>query len=299
MCLRLCDAVTGSWGKRFLACAEARNRYAGRAMNAQLLFTLALGFLFAVSPNTPAAELAPQVTVNLGKGVKLEFVLIKPGTFVMGSGKRYGNTDEPAHEVTLTKPFYLGKFKVTQEQWEALVGDNPSETKNRPNAEMRPVDNVSWEDIVKKFIPKLAEKMPKGLTPRLPREAEWEYACRAGSRTLFCFGDNEVGLRDYGWYDKNSNWEAQPVGQKKPNAWGLYDMHGNMWEWCADWMGHYAEGKFTDPTGPAEGSLKVLHGGYAALSADRCRSSNRIGFASTYRGRCGFRIAASLEVKDR
>ncbi len=241
-----------------------------------------------------AADPEPELSVELGSGIRIEFVLVKPGTFIMGSKKGWDHTEEPAHEVTITRPYYLGKFEVTQAQWLSVVGDNPGSPKDKIDSGNRPVNNVSWDDIMTKFIPNLAKRMPPGLIPRLPTEAEWEYACRAGSQTSYCYGDNEYDMGPYGWYDANAGWVVQPVGDRKPNDWGLYDMHGNVWEWCSDWMDSYEDKKATDPTGPAEGALKALRGGCIFIKPSLCRSTFRIGFATKYRGdNVGFRIAVT------
>ena len=195
-----------------------------------------------------------KLSVDLGGGVKMEFVLLRPGSFVMGSdsGSVYAT---PAHKVTLTKPFYLGKFEVTQEQWQAVMGGNPSLFKG-PKL---PVENVSWNRC-QRFLTKLQEKLP-GRKFALPTEAQWEYACRAGSTTKFSYGDDESSLGEYAWFSGNSGNTTHPVGGKKPNAWGLHDLHGNVREWCADWYANYPVGVATDPQGPSSGSHRVLRGG--------------------------------------
>jgi DNA-binding helix-hairpin-helix protein with protein kinase domain len=203
-----------------------------------------------------------KLTVDLGGTVTMELVLIRPGTFQMGE-------KQSAHKVTLTKAFYLGKCLVTQEQWERVMGSNPSNFKRAKN----PVETVSWDDC-QTFIRKLGEKVP-GQTFRLPTEAEWEYACRAGSTGEYCYGDGEGGLGEYAWYDSNSGRTTHPVGEKKPNAWGLYDMHGNVWEWCADWYGDYPNGEVTNPTGPGSGQFRVLRGGSWRDNPGYCRSASR------------------------
>ncbi len=236
-------------------------------------FAKSLARLEAVSKaKSPPKEL----TVDLGKGVKLEMVLIPAGEFMMGSPDSHKDADaeeKPQHRVRITKPFYLGKYPVTQEQWEAVMGDNPSYFKGPKN----PVELVSWEDC-QQFLGKLNAKSAAGGGKfQLPSEAQWEYACRAGSKTRYCFGDDEKQLREYAWYQGNSDDKTHPVGEKKPNAWGLYDMHGNVWEWCQDWWkdGYYKESPVDDPTGPTEGSGRVFRGGSWHDQARDCQSARR------------------------
>jgi formylglycine-generating enzyme required for sulfatase activity len=233
-------------------------------------------------------------TLDLGAGVKMEFVLIPAGSFLMGSEKG-GNDEKPVHKVTIAKPFYLGKYEVTQEQWQVVMGSNPSRFKGPKN----PVEMVSWNGC-QEFLKKINEKFP-GIGSRLPSEAEWEYACRAGSTTEYCFGDGETGLGDYAWYVTNSGrWsftnsgrETHPVGEKKPNAWGLYDMHGNVAEWCQDWYHDSYSGAPRDGSAwesPA-GSTRVIRGGLWNYYALSCRSANRYRYHpdSRYYG-IGFRF---------
>jgi formylglycine-generating enzyme required for sulfatase activity len=244
-----------------------------RARPAALLL-LALGCCLAVPAAQQEAVPGPAkiLSVELGGGVKLDLVLIRPGSFMMGSDKGYDNA-KPVHQVTITKPFYIGKYEVTQQQWQAVMGSNPSNFKGPTN----PVDTVSWDDC-QAYIKKLNEKSP-GAGFRLPTEAEWEYACRAGGTTQFCYGnygDEEAILGEYAWYSANSEGKTHPVGEKKPNAWGLYDMHGNVWEWCADWFADkYPDGPVNDPTGPSSGQSRVIRGGYWYSYAYNCRSANR------------------------
>ncbi len=200
----------------------------------------------------------------------MKFVLIPAGEFLMGSpeSEEYREDDEQQHRVRITKPFYLGVHEVTQEQYQRVMGENPSEFKGAN----LPVEQVSWEDAVE-FCRKLSEK--EGKTYRLPTEAEWEYACRAGSAARYCFGDDESQLGQYAWYDANSDVATHPVGGKLPNDWGLHDMHGNVWEWCQDWYGDYPSEDVTDPTGPKEGSDRVFRGGSWLRDAVLCRSAYR------------------------
>jgi formylglycine-generating enzyme required for sulfatase activity len=203
------------------------------------------------------------------------------------------DSDETRHKVKITKSFYMQTTEVTQAQWKAMMGmgNNPSGF----SGDNLPVECVSWDDA-QEFIKKLnAKENLAGWTYRLPTEAEWEYACRDGSTTRFCFGDNEGGLDNYCWYDNNSNKQTHPVGTKKPNAWGLYDMHGNVWEWCADWYGDYASSPVSDPKGSASGACRVLRGGGWCFSALGCRSASRYGSSPVYGDfYLGFRVACSV-----
>jgi len=184
--------------------------------------------------------------------VGMKFVRIDPGSFRMGSDDKDAD-EKPAHMVTLSKGFYLQTTEVTQSQWEAVMGTNPSHFKG-PD---RPVETVSWEDA-KEFLKKLNAK-EKDSRYRLPSEAEWECACRAGGQEP----DEAANLDEVAWWGKNSNGTTHPVGQKKPNAWGLFDMRGNVWEWLEDWYdsGAYARGQRLDPAGPGSGGSRVVRGG--------------------------------------
>jgi formylglycine-generating enzyme required for sulfatase activity len=252
-------------------------------------------------------RIEPTPETEFTNSLGMQFVLIPAGTFQMGSGmspketaKRYGGEAEwykpehPQHQVTISQPFYLQTTPVTQEQWQHVMGDNPSEFKKC--GKDCPVEMVSWDDI-QEFMKKL-NKMEKTDTYRLPTEAEWEYACRAGSTSEWCFGDIESFLGEYAWYDYNSQEQTHPVGQLKSNAWGLYDMHGNVWEWCQDWYGEYPAGPVTDPTGPASGEGRGLRGGSWNFSARYARSANRgssnPGLRNYYGSSDGFRVAKAL-----
>ncbi len=203
-----------------------------------------------------------------------EFVFIPPGSFIMGSSKREQDRfdEEATHFVKLTRGFFIQSTPVTQIQWQSVMGDNPSHFKScGPGC---PVETVSWEDA-QEFIRRMNRNVP-GVGFRLPTEAEWEYACRAGSRSRYHFGDEDAGLSTYAWFRENSKSKTHPVAQKVPNAWGLYDMHGNVWEWCEDWYAPYAdENEVVDPKGPAQGSDRVLRGGSWHYSAGSCRSASR------------------------
>jgi formylglycine-generating enzyme required for sulfatase activity/tetratricopeptide (TPR) repeat protein len=209
----------------------------------------------------------------------IEFCRIPAGNFMMGE-KGY------QHPVTLTRDFYIGKYPITQAQWEAVMGKNPSNFKGDPNL---PVESVSWEDC-QRFINKLNTAAGKEICC-LPTEAQWEYSCRAGSTAQYCFGDDEKHLKQYAWIDINSGLRTHSVGQKQPNVWGLYDMHGNVWEWCSDWYEKYSSGSVSDPTGPSSGSLRVLRGGSWSNYVWYCRSANRGSRTpSSRRNLIGFRL---------
>ena len=177
-------------------------------------------------------------------------------------------TEKPAHEVTLTKPYYMGKFEVTQEQYQQIMGNNPSHFKGRD----LPVEEVSWNEA-QEFCKKVSEKT--GVTVRLPTEAEWEHACRAGTRTTYYTGDSEADLDRAGWYGNNGKITAHSVGQKVPNAWGAYDMHGSVWEWCGDWYEAYRAEAAVDPQGPGQGEYRVLRGASWLDLPINCRSAVR------------------------
>ena len=225
--------------------------------------------------------------------IGMVLVPIPAGEFLMGSpetepGRKRG---EVQHQVTLTKPFLLGVHEVTQGQYEKVMGKNPS----RFTGDNNPVERVSWDDAVE-FCRKLSEK--EGVEYRLPTEAEWEYACRAGTTTVYSFGDDVSELGRYGWFSSNSGGTTHPVGGKRPNAWGLYDMHGNVFEWCQDWYGDYPSGSVTDPTGPASGDLRVLRGGSFSFQTSYVRSANRYyGFRPGFRNlNLGFRPARTYHL---
>jgi formylglycine-generating enzyme required for sulfatase activity len=233
-----------------------------------------------------------EAKINLGPGVNLDMVLIPAGKFEMGSPVlekgRSGN--EMQHEVVLTNPFYMSKYEVTQEQWEEVMGENPSSMKGTK----LPVMNVSWEDC-QEFIKKLNKKTNGGY--RLPTESEWEFACRAGTITAYSFGD-EITPKDANFKDSNTG-EPVAVASYKPNAFGLYDMHGNVWEWCEDWYGDYPEGKDIDPKGPAMAKFRVLRGGSFMVNDSRIRSSYRNNFSWPVRSlnSFGFRLARTMNIE--
>jgi formylglycine-generating enzyme required for sulfatase activity len=233
----------------------------------------------------------------------MTFVLVPPGKFLMGSpeGEQGRDPDEVQHEVTLTEPFYLGKDEVTQAQYEALVGKdkNPSHFKG---AEL-PVESVSWTEAFE-YADSLTKKRAAKLLYRLPTEAEWEYSCRGGRSFSqpFGIGDGTSLSSDQANFDGNFPFggaakgkyleKTTPVGSYPPNAFGLNDMHGNVWEWCADWYGPYAVGNATNPGGPLGGSSRVIRGGGWSSFAGYCRAAFRHGFGPGIRNLIlGFRLA--------
>lgn len=244
------------------------------------------------------AKLAENEFTAKGNSVGMKFKLCPAGTFTMGSAN--GDRHERPHLINLTKPFWIGVHEVTQDHYEKIMGKNPSKYKGPDN----PVEEVSWDDAVEfcRKLSELPEEKIAGRIYRLPTEAEWEYACRAGSTTNYYFGDNEFQLDDYSWYNKNSKKICHPVGLKKPNAWGLYDMHGNAWEWCSDWFGPYNTQFYnnTDPTGPSSGSSRVIRGGSWFHESANCQSATRFARSqSIANGSGGFRMALSPWRIDR
>jgi formylglycine-generating enzyme required for sulfatase activity len=230
-------------------------------------------------PAQPHVAVQPREehTLDMGDGLTMTFVSIPAGSFVMGSPANMPNADpceRPAHRVTISKPFFLGKPRVTQPQWQAIMGETPSHFRGATH----PVDGVEWSDC-QVFVAKMNEKFGG---PRvrfsLPTEAQWEYACRAGTTTQYSFGDGEAALDEHAWWGKNAGGTTHPVGQKKPNPWGLYDMHGHLWQWCADCFeaDYYERSPAVDPPGPASGVSHVLRGGqWNGYDVNFCRSAFR------------------------
>ncbi|MBK9316479.1 MAG: SUMF1/EgtB/PvdO family nonheme iron enzyme [Acidobacteria bacterium] len=243
---------------------------------------------YPTSGATPAPPMSTkEESVN---SVKLEMVAIQGGSFMMGSDK--DKDAQPIHEVTL-KPFYIGKYEVTQAQWKAVMGDstNPASFKG----DTMPVETVSWDDAIA-FCKKLSEIT--GNEYRLPTEAEWEYAARAGSTDDYCFGNDTNLLGEFAWYNENSDGRTHPVGHKKPNAWGLYDMHGNVWEWCEDFYHENYEGAPIDGSAwvtNGDSKYRLLRGGswYVNLGDARAayRNSN---YPNLHHGDGGFRIVCRV-----
>ena len=209
----------------------------------------------------PGQTMGPLLTSGMTTAMGLQFNLIPAGRFIMGAGAEpLTRSDEmPQHEVVITKPFWMGITEVTQGQWTAVMGDNPSRFQDPKG--LAPVEQVSLEEVAE-FLKRLNASSPDYIF-RLPTEAEWEYACRAGSDTQYYYGDDPKELIDYAWYVGCSGFQTNPVGQKKPNAWGLYDTLGNVWEICSDWYapGYYGKSPKEDPQGPDQGEARVIRGG--------------------------------------
>lgn len=226
-------------------------------------------------------------SIDLGGGAKMEFLLIPAGTFIMG--EKGNDREKPIHKVKITHPFYLGKYEVTREQFDAVVLGEATKIERATC----PVDFARWETC-QEFLTKLNQMKP-GAGFRLPTEAEWEYAARAGTTTRYSFGNDESRLSEYTWFGEIAGGAAHAVGQKKPNPWGLYDMHGNVWEWCQDRYGPYDAKDQTDPTGPPAGQRHVFRGGAWNCPAERCRSASRDSFPAAAFV-LGFRVAMPLPI---
>ena len=254
----------------------------------------------------------PKEIIN---SIGMKLVLIPKGTFMMGSpfDEEGASNDEALHKVTISNEYYLGVYEVTQSQYEKVMGANPSEFKGslrEGDSSTRPVDNVSWVNAVVfcKKLSKLPEEKKAGRVYRLPTEAEWEFACRAGSVTKYHFEEKltsasdyawlnlNMSVRDYAWFKLNSNEQTHPVGEKKTNAWGLHDMHGNVSEWCSDWYGEYPKDPVSDPTGPSQGEYKVFRSGSFDQDLAWCRSGKRGHVPPLFSWySIGFRIALNSE----
>jgi formylglycine-generating enzyme required for sulfatase activity len=234
------------------------------------------------------------ISLDLGNQVTMKLALIPAGKFLMGSPvdeKGHFKNESPRHVVAITKPFYMSVHPVTQQQYEQVMGENPSDFKGEQN----PVETVSWGEALE-FCKRVSRKTGKRVS--LPTEAQWEYACRAGSKTRFSYGDDDdyARLDDYAWYDKNCDNRPHPVGQKKPNAWGLFDMHGGVLQWCSDWFAPYANERSQDPEGPDSGKTRVLRGGCWCYGSVACRAAIRGGNSPYDRYRImGFRVSADLK----
>lgn len=281
-----------------------RNEY---KLNLQYLMVVCLCLAFALAIEDSDASCFGQAaneregSMELTNSIGMKLVLIPKGTFTMGSPQSEAGRDsfgrdqsETQHEVTISQDFYLGATEVTQGQYNKAMGVNPSifqgekaswqlGKRGKPvDTSNYPVDFVEWDDAVEfcKKLSELPEEVAAGRQYRLPTEAEWEYSCRAGSKTAFCFGEDVKLLGQYAWFTVDP--EAyqnvvieRAVARLKPNCWGLYDMHGSMAEWCSDWAGPLSADPVTDPSGPPEGDDRVLRGGSHGHEAHDCRSAKR------------------------
>ncbi len=260
------------------------------------------------------------VPIEYANSIDMRFVLLPPGEFEMGStgadvaklleeAKTHGLSERnigrvpseaPKHRVRITKPFYLGLCEVTQAEYERVMGSNPSQYAGDPN---RPVEMVDWEaaSMFSRILGELPQERTVQAVYRLPTEAEWEYACRAGTTTNWYCGDDQFTLGEYAWFGSNAGEATHPVRQKKPNAWGLFDMHGNVYEWCRDWFGseYYGASPLEDPVGLSLGSERVLRGGGWSGDAYRSRAAYRAGNVTNHRfGSLGFRLVRAISAAD-
>ena len=280
-------------------------------LGATATLNLAAGAYGALS--RPTVALAQDATSaggqTFGNSIGLEFVPIPAGKFLMGSPDSDQDArafEKPQHEVTISTPFYLGRFEVTQAQWEEVLGENPySRDRSNPYYNLpgmreritRPNHpaTVSWNDA-QEFIVAL-NRMEGDNRYRLPTEAEWEYAARAGTVSRYSFGDDDADLGRHAWYGGDFNTGGtHPVGQKEPNPWGLHDIHGNAWEWVLDWYdpNYYASSPSVDPQGPESGQQRVVRGGSWHATATSWRSAFRRDYDPGYRGiSIGFRLLRS------
>ncbi|HEY5885142.1 MAG TPA: formylglycine-generating enzyme family protein [Pyrinomonadaceae bacterium] len=253
-------------------------------------------------PAPPTVQVfGPGLSIDLGNNVSLEFLRIPAGTFTMGSpsSEAERNDDEEQHQVTISHGFYMGKYEVTQAQWQAVMETTVAQQRDKSDPTLAlygeggnyPMYYVNWDEA-QEFIKRL-NAMKNGFNYRLPTDAEWEYAARAGTT-----GPYAGSLEAMAWYSANSGGKSHPVGQKQANAWGLYDMHGNVIEWCQDWNGvSYTAAPAVDPSGPANGKLRVLRGGSWYANARNARSASRR--LSTPDGRSlnrGFRVVAVVRT---
>jgi formylglycine-generating enzyme required for sulfatase activity len=288
-----------------------------------LCLTLFLQLLIIIPKLANSQESLSTQGGTITNSIGMKLVPIAAGRFSMGSptSEVGSKEEETLHKVELTQPYYLGVTEVTEHQWavvmeSALITEMVEERDPKTNRFIRKVEqqrpnpllgsqlpktSISWDEAVKfcERLSELPEEKKEGRTYRLPTEAEWEYACRAGTSTAYSFGDRDSALGEFAWFvgnsKKNNMRTRHPVGTKKTNAWGLHDMHGNVWEWCSDWYGPYPDDFVTDPTGPLSGSVRVRRGGsWDCLAAD-CRSAFRFGPGQFYRDNdFGFRVALSL-----
>ena len=285
--------------------------------SAALLCVSALAGMFtpSIADAKSDKEQPKNTTVDLASGLRMAFVLIEKGSFKMGSpAEEKGRNPykvsfdvEQQHEVEITKPFYMAKYPVTQEQYRTITLGSPSNFSDTGifkkqvqglDTSKFPVENVSWDDA-QAFCKQMRESDKQGRKFRLPTEAEWEFACRAGAKTAYFFGDDAKNLGDYAWIEKNSEGRMHEVGTRKPNPWGLCDMHGNVWQWCEDYYGLYEGLPKRDPVRSVKSGegLHVIRGGGPGVEVERCRAACRSTLATPNdrSSIVGFRIAYGVE----
>ena len=244
-------------------------------------------------PSTPGGRVqrgqsgGDVITITVGN-VSFDMVKVEAGSFVMGCTSEQGedcfSSESPCHRVTITQDYYIGKFEVTQELYEAVMGTNPSKWKSFD----RPVEMVSWNDA-QEFCAELSRMTGRRFS--LPTEAEWEYAARGGKKNTSAKYSGSSSVANVAWYGDNSGGQTHPVGRLRPNELGIYDMSGNVWEWCYDWYGNYSSASQTDPMGPGSGSFRVLRGGSWINIARGCRVAYRHNISPDYRNfNSGFRV---------
>jgi formylglycine-generating enzyme required for sulfatase activity len=244
---------------------------------------------YSLAPGVASDDMVKAASLSspLRNSIGIQLNLLPAGTFIMGDAG--GDSDESPHTVMLTQPFFISICEVTNAQWKTVMGSAPSKWKDDDG----PVEGVTWEEAMD-FCHQLSclpDEHRAGRVYRLPTEAEWEYACQAGSATDFSGGDGGGPLERYAWYAANSEMQPHPVGQRLPNAWGLFDMHGNVWEWCSDRYGPYEDGDLVDPINASNDPRRVIRGGSWRHSADCCRSAHRNAALPDCRSDClGFRL---------
>ena len=249
-----------------------------------IVTAIALAFVAGASAEETESAFEKEIAVTLPRGVVMEMVWIPPGVFLMGSPDSEdmaSDHEKPQHQVTITRGFYLAKYELTHGQYESVMETYLGSPYVRKSAN-HPLVGLTWKQV-QVLIGRLNE-IEQAKVYRLPTEAEWEYACRAGTTTRWFFGEDESLLGDYAWYEGNKSeatdrsdegWDVRVVGTRRPNPWGLYDMYGNVSEWVQDWYGPYASDTQVDPSGPASGRHRVLRGGYLVGRAYAVRSAHR------------------------
>ena len=274
---------------------ETGMRWSDQSRLLEPTFSMALAYLFVVCSlltgcrdGVDTAQRDPDA-YDLVNSISMPLKQISSGTFLMGS-----SVHQPQHQVNLTDSFYVGVFEVTQAEFEAVMGKNPSQFVGAT----RPVDSVTWTEakLFCRRLSQMPDEVAAGRKYRLPTEAEWEYCCRAGVEHKFNFGRDARHLPEYAWVRDNSKSGTHAVGTKKPNQWGLYDTNGNVWEWCHDWFGQYKAGPVDDPVGTSEGKGRVARGGGWDDYEYQCQSAYRIWCDPTLRSSgLGFRVVMTRE----